>query len=87
MQDMMKMYSMGGGFDPTMFGGASGITLILNSNNNLVQYVLEHEDGENTATICEQLYDLARIAHKPLDSDAMTKFIARSNEILEILAK
>lgn len=87
MQDMMKMYSMGGGFDPTMFGGASGITLILNSNNNLVQYVLEHEDGENTATICEQLYDLARIAHKPLDSDAMTKFIARSNEILGILAK
>lgn len=87
MQDMMKMYSMGGGFDPTMFGGNSGITLILNSNNNLVQYVLEHEDGENTTTICEQLYDLARIAHRPLDPDAMTKFIARSNEILGILAK
>ena len=86
MQDMMKMYSMGG-FDPTMFGGASGITLILNANNALVQYVLEHEDGENTNTICEQLYDLAMIAHKPLEPAAMTKFIARSNEILGILAK
>ncbi len=86
MQDMMKMYNMGG-FDPTMFGGASGITLILNANNALVQYVLEHADGENTNTICEQLYDLAMLAHKPLEPEAMTKFIARSNEILGILAK
>lgn len=86
MQDMMKMYSMGG-FDPTMFGGASGITLILNANHGLVQYVLEHEDGEHTDTICQQLYDLAMIAHRPLEPEAMTKFIARSNEILSILAK
>lgn len=86
MQDMMKMYNMGG-FDPTMFGGNSGITLVLNANNQLVQYVLEHGEGENTKTICEQLYDLAMIAHKPLEPEAMTKFIARSNEILGILAK
>lgn len=86
MQDMMKMYSMGG-FDPTMFGGASGITLILNSNHELVKYVLEHEDGEYTETICRQLYDLAMLAHRPLEPEAMTQFIARSNEILRILAK
>ena len=86
MQDMMKMYNMGG-FDPTMFGGNSGITLVLNANNQLVQYVLEHGEGENTKTICEQLYDLAMIAHKPLEPEAMTKFIARSNEILGILTK
>ena len=86
MQDMMKMYNMGD-FDPTMFGGNSGITLVLNANNQLVQYVLEHGEGENTKTICEQLYDLAMIAHKPLEPEAMTKFIARSNEILGILAK
>ena len=35
----------------------------------------------------QQLYDLAMIAHKPLEPEAMTKFIARSNEILGILAK
>lgn len=86
MQDMMRMYSMGG-FDPSMFGGAGGITLVLNSGNALVQYVLEHEEGEHTQTICEQLYDLALIAHKPLEPEAMTKFINRSNEILSILAK
>ena len=86
MQEMMKMYNMGGSFDPNMFGG-SGETLVLNANNNLVKYVLENPEGENTNTICEQLYDLALLAHRPLDAQAMTKFIARSNEILAILAK
>lgn len=86
MQDMMEMYSMGGNFDPSMFGG-EGLELVLNSNNNLVQYVLDNPDSENTNTICCQLYDLALIAQRPLSPDAMTKFIARSNEILGILAK
>lgn len=37
--------------------------------------------------ICEQLYDLAKIQHAPLSPEAMTKFIARSNEIMMVLAK
>ena len=37
--------------------------------------------------ICQQLYDLAMLAHKPLNPDEMTKFIARSNEIMMLLAK
>ena len=41
----------------------------------------------NTPTICCQLYDLAVLANRPLSADAMTKFVARSNEILSILAK
>ncbi|MDE5778683.1 MAG: molecular chaperone HtpG, partial [Lachnospiraceae bacterium] len=86
MQDMMKMYSMGGAMDPSMFGG-SGQTLVLNANNNLVQYILENPAGENTNMVCEQLYDLALLAHTPLEADAMTKFIARSNEILGFLTK
>lgn len=86
MQDMMKMYSMGGAMDPSMFGG-SGQTLVLNANNNLVQYILENPEGENTNMVCEQLYDLALLAHKPLEAGAMTKFIARSNEILQLLTK
>ncbi len=85
MKDMMKMYNMGG-FDPGMFGG-NGQTLVLNANNTLVQYVLENPEGENTSTICEQLYDLALLAHSPLAPEAMTKFITRSNEILSIMAK
>ena len=85
MQDMMKMYSMSG-MDMGGFGG-EGETLILNANHPLVQYVTEHQDGENVEMICEQLYDLAKIQHAPLAPEAMTKFIARSNDIMMLLAK
>ncbi len=85
MQEMMKMYNMYG-MDPNMFGGA-GETLVLNANNQLVQYILNHSDSEHVNLFCEQLYDLALISHKPLAPEAMTKFIARSNEIMMLLAK
>ncbi|MCM1414607.1 MAG: molecular chaperone HtpG [bacterium] len=85
MQDMMKMYSMPG-MDAGMFG-KEGETLILNANHPLVQYVLEHQDGENVKTICEQLYDLALLQQAPLEPEAMTKFVARSNEIMMLLTK
>ena len=85
MQDMMKMYGMAG-MDPNMFG-AEGQTLVLNANNDLVKYVAEHADGENTKIICEQLYDLAMLSHAPLSPEQMTGFIARSNKIMELLAK
>ena len=84
MQDMMKMYGMAG-MDPSMFGSTE--TLVLNANNKLVQYIFEHKDSENVPMFCEQLYDLALLSHKPLNPDEMTKFIARSNEILMLLAK
>ena len=83
MQEMMKMYGMYG-MDPSMFGNEE--TLVLNANNKLVQYVAAHKDSEHVPMICEQLYDLAMLAHKTLNPDEMTKFIARSNEILMLLA-
>ena len=86
MQEMMKMYSMGGmGMDPSMFGGSE--TLVLNANNRLVQYILENSDSQHVPMFCQQLYDLALISHKPLAPEEMTKFIARSNEIMMLLAK
>lgn len=86
MQDMMKMYSAGGmGMGMDMFGG--GETLVLNANNGLVKYILENGDGSNTDMFCKQLYDLAMISHKPLSAEAMTEFVARSNEIMMLLAK
>ena len=84
MQDMMKMYSMGG-MDMSAFG-ASGETLVLNANHPLVKYVLENKEGENTAKICEQLYDLASLAHGQLSPERMTNFVNRSNEIMMIMA-
>ena len=84
MQEMMKMYGM----DANMFGGDTQTTLILNANHPLVKYVAEHkEDEENVPVICEQLYDLAMLAHKQLNPDEMTAFIARSNKIMMLLAK
>lgn len=85
MQDMMKMYNLGG-MDPAMFG-ANGQTLVLNANNELVRYIVEHEENENTPLLCGQLYDLALLSHAPLTPQRMTDFIARSNKIMELLAK
>ncbi len=84
MQDMMKMYAMNG---MDMGFGKEGETLVLNANHPLVQYVLEHKDGSNVTMICEQLYDLALLQNAPLSPEAMTKFIARSNEIMMVLTK
>ena len=84
MQDMMKMYSMyGGGAD--MFPVSE--TLVLNANNQLVKFVLNYKDGENTGKICQQLYDLAKLAHGSLSPERMTKFIARSGEIMMDMAR
>ena len=86
MEEMMKMYSMGGmGMDAGMFGGKA--SLILNANHPLVQYVLEHKKGDHTTLICKQLYDLAMLAHKPLSADEMTAFVQRSNEIMLLMTK
>ena len=85
MQDMMKMYAMNG-MDMSMFSD-DGETLVLNTGNKLVQYILEHKKSKNVPMFCEQLYDLAAIANKPLAPERMAKFIARSNEIMMKLAK
>lgn len=87
MQDMMKMYAMGGmgGMDSNMF--AADLTLTLNANNALVKYIFEHKDSENVPMFCEQLYDLAVLSNQPLSVDAMTKFIERSNKIMLLLAQ
>ena len=85
MQDMMKMYAMPG-MDPNMFGAPAQV-LTLNANNTLVKYLFEHGDADNAKIICEQLYDLAMLSHTTLAPEEMTKFVQRSNEIMEMIAK
>ena len=87
MQDMMKMYAMGGmgGMDPNMF--AADQTLTLNANNELVQYILNNKDSEHVPMFAEQLYDLAMISNQPLSVEQMTKFVKRSNDIMMLLTK
>ncbi len=85
MQEMMRMYASSGmGLGDF---GEEGETLILNANHPLVQYVTEHKEGDTVGMICEQLYDLAKIQHAPLSSQAMARFVDRSNRIMMLLAK
>ena len=87
MQDMMKLYGMGAMGDSPF---EMGEVLVLNSNNALVKYLLDHKeeaDNDKVKLFCEQLYDLAVIANRQLSPEAMTKFIARSNEVLKLLAE
>ena len=86
MQDMMKMYRMSGMGDD-MFMGMGGEKLVLNANHPLVKYLGANKESEYANMICEQLYDLALLAHRPLEPQAMTKFVERSNEIMMILTK
>ncbi len=84
MQDMMKMYNMYG-MDPSMFGGNE--TLTLNVSHPLVAYILEKKEETHVPLFCKQLYDLAMLSNQPLSPEAMTEFVARSNEIMLILAE
>ena len=78
---MIKMYGMN---DMSM-GGES--TLVLNANHPLVKFVVENKENENVSIICRQLYDLAMLAHRPLNPEDMTAFVQRSNEIMMMLTK
>jgi len=80
MQDMMRMYAMNG-MGMGAFGN-EGETLVLNANHPLVQYILANQEGKNTKMFCEQLYDLAKLQQAPLDAEAMTRFVQRSNDIM-----
>ncbi len=76
MSEMFKLYGM----DPSQF--PSEETLVLNSGNKLVQYLEKEPEGACSELIARQLYDLAKLAHKPLTADEMTAFAARSLELM-----
>lgn len=81
MQEMAKMY--GGGFNIPM---DDELTLVLNENNPLVASLdkLQAEEREEDLTmVCEQIYDLAMLAHKQMTAEELTRFIERSGKILE----
>ncbi|MEE8886456.1 MAG: molecular chaperone HtpG [Eubacteriales bacterium] len=80
--DMMKMYGMAGK-DVNVDEMETEQTLVLNAKHPLVKYVYKHIDNEDDVKIfVEQLYDLAVISNRALTPDEMTKFVARSNEIM-----
>lgn len=85
MQEMSAMYGM------NMDSFPVDETLVLNSDNNVVKAILELKGDESkkdeVKLMCEQVYALATMSNKTLAPEEMTDFIARSNKILEMLAK
>ena len=59
-------------------------TLVLNENNPLIKKIDTLSD-EDASLVIDHIYDLAKISHSPLDAEHMTKFIERSNKLLEKL--
>lgn len=88
MQDMSKMYGMNGMDMRGMFPDEQ--TLVLNSNNSLIQAVVKlagkEDKKDDVDLICQHVYDLAMMSHKQLEPEAMTKFIERSNLLLGKIA-
>ena len=86
MQEMTKMYGMMG---MGLGDLGSDETLTLNKKNKLVQYIIDNkgieEKSDDVKLFSQQIYDLALMSHKPLEADAMTAFIARSQDILSRL--
>ncbi len=54
-------------------------TLVLNRRNQTIQKLAGRDaEEENTKLLCEQVWDLARMAARPLEGEELTKFLARS---------
>lgn len=82
MQEMYRSYGQ-------QMAGMAGMfkdefTLVLNSNNSLIQKIDTLGD-EDANLVIDHVYDLAKISHSPLPAEQMTKFVERSNKLLEKL--
>lgn len=80
MQEMYRSYGQ-------QFAGMSEmfkdeLTLVLNAENPLIKKVDTLSD-EDRKLVCEHIYDLAMISHKPLSAERMAEFIKRSNKLIE----
>jgi molecular chaperone HtpG len=85
---MKEMSAMFGGMDvDSMFPKEE--TLVLNCNSDLIDSLITLTKNENkkedVKMICEHIYDLALIGNKQLDAEGMSRFIERSNKLLEKL--
>ncbi|MBO5059741.1 MAG: molecular chaperone HtpG [Clostridia bacterium] len=80
MQEMYRSYGQ-------QFAGMSEmfkdeLTLVLNAANPMIKKVVTL-DGEDRKMVCEHIYDLAMLCHKPLSAERMTEFVKRSNKLIE----
>ena len=81
MRRMVEMQKLGGG-SPFMFGGMDEkLNLVINTNHPINSKLLE-EDAAHQEKHIKQLYDLALLSQNMLKGEALTKFVARSFELI-----
>ena len=62
-------------------------TLVLNRLSPTVQRLATMADQDTANLLCRQLFDLSRLSSRPLEADDLKNFIARSNELVAMLAQ
>lgn len=82
MAEMSKMYGMSSVNMPT------DETLVLNGKNSVVKLLVNMTDNKEVSDmLCNQIYDLAVMSNQPLSQEQMTRFVERTNKIMELLAE
>ncbi len=79
MQDMMRMYGGMGMQSPL---SDEDETLVLNQKNALIAHLIENPEGEDSTLLALQIYDLARLSHRPLEANELNAFISRSQDLM-----
>ncbi len=80
---MQEMSAMFAGSMPPM---PEEKTLIINSSNKAIIALSQRADDKEFAElVCLYVYDLAQLAHTPLNADQMTAFLSRANKLLSKL--
>ncbi len=80
-EDMMKMYSMGG--KNLGMNMPTEATLVLNTKNALVKKLGEDTESEKTKVIARQVYMLTLLSQRQLSADELQQFLSDSFDILE----
>ena len=86
LNDMMKMYSMYSQKDTGMSLMNEESTLVLNTDNPLINKLEElcsDEPTDNAKAIAKQIYTLALIGQRQLTADELSEFLTNSFDILE----
>ncbi len=84
--EQMRRYKEMSRFYGQSFPMPDSYTLILNRRNTTVKALAERDpEDEKTKMLCEQVYDLARMAAQPLEAEEITAFLERSRKILEMV--
>jgi molecular chaperone HtpG len=80
-KEMSKIYGQS-------FAMPDRFTLILNRRSSTIQALSARDpEDETTTLLCEQVYDLARMAAQPLEAEEITKFLNRSQKLLGMMVK